>query len=215
MPKSGRRHLLILYKYMLDRWWKATLTIGLVLLALASGLGGLPFLMPRSTLPGVDDWTLWGLTGAGGFAIFLTIFLACIRKSAYVQAFSDHLRLFTPFLRLNISYKHIRRTYSSEMGQLFPWENMGAWKRELVRPLAAKTAVVLELTRFPVSQAALRLFVSPFFFPDKTPRLALLVPDWIALSTELESRRGAWQGAFHQPPETPGSKLLSSLTNKN
>ncbi len=215
MPKSGRRHLLILYKYMLDRWWKATLTIGLLLLAMASGLGGLPFLMPRSTLPGVDDWTLWWLAGAGGFAIFLTIFLACIRKSAYVQAFSDHLRLVTPFLRLNISYKRIRRTYSSEMGQIFPPKKMGAWKRKLVRPLAAKTAVVLELTRFPVSQAALRLFVSPFFFPDKTPRLALLVPDWIAFSTELESRRGAWQDASHQPPETPGSKLLSSLTNKN
>jgi len=215
MPKNGHRHLLIVYKYMLDRWWKATLTIGLVLLVLASSLGGLPFLIPQSTFPGVDAWTLWGLAGAGGFAIFLTIFLASIRKSAYVQAFSDHLRLITPFLRLNISYKRIRRTYSAEMGQLFPPKKLGAWKRDLVRPLAAKTAVILELTSFPVSQAALRLFISPFFFPDRTPRLALLVPDWIAFSTELESRRGAWKDASHQPPETPGSKLLSSLTHKN
>lgn len=215
MPESGRRHLLIVYKYMLDRWWKATLTLGLVLLGLASGLGRLPLFMPQSTFPGIDDWRLWGLAGAGGFAIFLTVFFASIRKSAYVQAFSDHLRLVTPFLRLNISYRRIRRTYSSEMGHLFPPKRMGAWKRELVRPLAAKTVIILELTRFPVSQAALRLFVSPFFFPDKTPRLALLVPDWIAFSTELESRRGARQDASHQPPETPGSKLLSSLTKKN
>ena len=215
MPKCGRRHLLIVYKYMLDRWWKATLTIGLVLLALASGLGGLPFFIPQSTFPGLNDWKLWGLAGAGGFAIFFTVFLASIRKSAYVQAFSDHLRLVTPFLRLNISYRRIRRTYSSEMGLLFQPKRMEAWKRELVSPLAAKPAIILELTRFPVSQAALRLFVSPFFFPDKTPCLALLVPDWIAFSTELESWRGAWQDASHQPPETPGSRLLSSLTKKN
>jgi len=125
MLKSGHRHLLIIYKYMLDRWWKATLTIGLVLLALAGSLSGLPFLMPRSAFPRMDDWSLWGLVGAGGFAIFLTIFLASIRKSAYVQAFGDHLRLVTPFLRLNISYKRIRRTYSAEMGQLFPPKNWG------------------------------------------------------------------------------------------
>ncbi|MDO9128977.1 MAG: hypothetical protein Q7U34_03835 [Anaerolineales bacterium] len=41
MAKNGRRHLLIVYKYMLDRWWKATLAIGISLLALAGGLGGL------------------------------------------------------------------------------------------------------------------------------------------------------------------------------
>ncbi len=215
MLKSGHRHLLIIYQYMLDRWWKATLTIGLVLLALAGGLGGLPLFMPHSTSLGVDDWSLWRLVGAGGFAIFLTIFLASIRKSAYVQAFADHLRLVTPFLRLNISYKRILRTYSAEMGQLFPPQKLGAWKRDLVRPLAAETVVILELNSFPVSRAALRLFISPFFFPDRTSRLALLVPDWIAFSTELESRRGVWQDASHQSPETPESKLLSRLSKTN
>jgi hypothetical protein len=100
------------------------------------------------------------------------------------------------------------------MGQLFPSKNMGSWKRELIRPLSTRTVVVLELTGFPVSQVTLRLFVSPFFFPDSTPRLALLVPDWLSFSTELECRRGTWQDASHQPLETPNSKLLSSLTKK-
>jgi hypothetical protein len=66
----------------------------------------------------------------------------------------------------------------------------------------------------------LLIVYSPFFFPDKTPRLALLVPDWIAFSTELESRRGAWQDFSHQPPactcagtsDSPNSRLLSSLS---
>jgi hypothetical protein len=58
----------------------------------------------------------------------------------------------------------------------------------------------------------LLIVYSPFFFPDKTPRLAFLVPDWIAFSTELESRRGAWQDFSHQPPDSPNSRLLSSLS---
>jgi hypothetical protein len=145
------------------------------------------------------------LAGAGGFSILLAIFLASLRKSAYVQAFGDHLRLVTPFLRLNISYRRIRRTYSAEMGQLFPPKKVGKWKRDLLRPLAARTVVILELTGFPVSPFALRMFISPFFFPDKTARLALLVPDWIAFNTELESRRGAWADASRQPAATPSS----------
>ena len=35
----------------------------------------------------------------------------------------------------------------------------------------------------------LRLFLSPFFFKDKTPHLVILVQDWMAFSTELESLR--------------------------
>jgi len=212
MAKNGHRHLLIVYQYMLDRWWKATLAIGLSLLALAGGLGGFPILMPQVSFPEMDSWGLWGLIGAGGFAIFLTIFLASIRKSAYVQAYNDHLRLVTPFLRLNISYRRIRRTYSAEMGSLFPTRNKSARRQGLVRPLAARTAVILELTSFPISQSALLLFISPLFFPDKTPRLALLVPDWIAFSTGLESRRGARGNPAHQLPDSPNSGLLSSLS---
>ena len=38
MPRSGHRHHLVLYTYMLNRWWKAILGIGIVLLVLAAGL---------------------------------------------------------------------------------------------------------------------------------------------------------------------------------
>jgi hypothetical protein len=33
------------------------------------------------------------------------------------------------------------------------------------------------------------LFLSPFFFKDKTPHIVLLVKDWLRFSTELESMR--------------------------
>ena len=212
MAKSGSRHLLIIYRFMLDRWWRATLLTGIMLLVLAAGLGGLPTILPQYHFMWVADWKLWILAGAGGFAIAFSIFFVLIRKSAYVQPFEDHLRLSTPFLRLNISYRRIKRTSTAELQQLFPPNRSSKWQKELLRPLATKTVVVLELAGFPISRTILKFFLSPIFFPDKSPKLALLVPDWIKFSTELESKRGAYKDMRHQPvDDNPRSRLLADL----
>jgi hypothetical protein len=57
------------------------------------------------------------------------------------------------------------------------------------------------------------LFLSPLFFPDNSPRIALLVPDWIKFSTNLESYRSAWQDAQKQPDYDPRSAVLASISN--
>jgi len=212
MTDSGARHPLIIYRFMLDRWWRATLLTGLTLLTLAVGLSGLPIILPQINFMRVEDWKLWILAGTGGFAVIFSIFLILIRNSAYVQTFSEHLRLSTPFLRLNIAYRRIKRTSSTELQQLFPPNQSSRWQKELLRPLATRTVVVLELAGFPVSRTILKFFLSPIFFPDNTPRLALLVPDWIKFSTELESKRGAIKDRQFQPGnDNPRSHLLSDL----
>jgi hypothetical protein len=209
MAKSGHCHPLIIYQYMLDRWWKATLSTSVALLVLAAGLGGLPVLLTQYQFMWVPDWKLWVIAGAGGFSFIFSLFLIFIRKSAYVQPHENHLRLVTPFLRLNISYRRIRRTYTAELQQLFPPKRSSRWNRELLRPLANRTVIILELTSFPVSRTTLRFFLSPIFFPDTTPRLALLVSDWIHFSNELESQRGS---AKDNPDENPRSRLLSEIS---
>jgi hypothetical protein len=211
---GGSRHLLVLYPYMLGRWWRATLTIGIFLLAIAAGLGGLPLLLPQFPFPFVQDWRLWLVGGAGGFSLLFSIFFITVRKKAYVQPFADHLRIVTPFLRLNIAYRRFRRTSTAEMQQLFPPGRISSWQRNIVRPLARRVAVVIELTAFPVSHQVMRFFLSPLFFPDKTPRLALLVPDWMSLSTELESLRSGWQDKQRQTPASPRSELMASLKSR-
>jgi hypothetical protein len=192
MPANGHRFRLILYAYVLNRWWRSLLGIGIVLLVLALGLGLAPRLLPQVHLMQVDEQVLWAAGGIGGLAIGLSIFLIAIRKSAYVQAFSDHLRLVTPFLRVNIAYRRIRQTSSIEMDSLFPLATARGWRRSFLRPLAKHTAIVLDLAALPLSRAALSLFLSPYFFPDKAPRVTLLVQNWMAFSTELESFRSAW-----------------------
>ena len=214
MAPSGHRHLLILYMYTLNRWWRMVLGNGLVLLILALGLALLPLYLPQDPFLRVESQKLWAVGGIGIILLITAVFLIAIRRSAYVQPFKDYLRLSTPFLRLNISYRRIRQASTTEMSRLFNLEITRGWRRQFLRPLAGKTAVVLELTGFPIGRTALRLFLSPFFFADRTARLVLLVPDWMAFSTEMESFRSAWAESSRQPPDNSSPTMFAASEYK-
>jgi hypothetical protein len=202
MANGGRRYPLVVYTHMINRWWPAIFTLGLALLALSWALHSWGF----------EDWRWLTFTSIGGLCIFLGILLLLMRKSAYVQPFSDHLRLVTPFLRLNISYKRFKRATSANMGALFPKQSVSSWRAEIIQPLAKMTTLVIELTGFPMSQSTLRLFLSPLFFKDNTPHFVILVDDWMKFSNELESMRsGSVQSA---PQKKRDNSILSRLPNK-
>jgi hypothetical protein len=214
MAHRGRRHRLVMYTYILNRWWQPILSIGIVLLVLVAAFTWLPSVLPGYTPLQVTGWSLRLTGGVGVFAIFLAFFLVTIRKSAFVQPYDDHLRLVTPFLRMNISYRRLIQTSCSEMARLFPPDEHKGRKYAFIRPIGGLTANVLELKGLPLPRWALRLFLSPFFFPDRTSRLALLVPDWIKFSTELESFRSTWLNSIQHPGGTPESELLASLAEE-
>ena len=150
----------------------------------------------------------------GTYAILLSFFLVSLRKLAYVQPYDSYVRLVTPFLRLNISYRRFVHASSAEMGRLFSVEDLKGWKRDFLHPLAGETAIVLELKSWPLPRRVLKLFLSPFFFPDRTAaRIALLVPDWMKFSTELESLRSTWIDSLLRPDRAPQSDLFASLSD--
>jgi hypothetical protein len=213
MAKRGRRYHLLIYSRTLNRWWPLTLGLGFTLLALVSllWLAEWYFINPADNpFPHLDTTTGIYLLGTGGVVLGFTFFLLVIRTAAYVQPRENHLRLVTPFLRMNVSYKRVRRAYTAEVHSLFPPKKFSGVRREIIAPLAVRTAIVLELTGLPSSQSALRLFLSPFFFKDRTPHLVILVRDWLNFSTELESLRDRWQQAQTQGlRRQPG--LLSHL----
>jgi hypothetical protein len=74
---------------------------------------------------------------------------------------------------------------------------MSGWVRDIFAPLANQTAVVIELKGYPISPVILRLFLSRFFFRDKSPHVVILVKDWMKFSSELDSRRS---GVDPNPP---------------
>jgi hypothetical protein len=206
MARAGRKYPLLVYRHLVSRWWTPMVAIGLGMFALAYSEYIDPigqFLPWRWQLPAV----------VGGLAIILGLFFWFIRYFAYVQPLANHLKLVTPFLRVNISYKRIKKTTTTEMRYLFSSKQMSGWIRDIFSPLATQTAVVIELSGYPISPFLLRLFLSRFFFKDKTPHLVLLVKDWMRFSAELESMRA---GIDPNPPPQKRSRdsLLSRLPQK-
>ena len=206
MARAGHRYPLIVYRHIVNRWWPAMIAIGLGMFALAYS----EYIQPLSQF---ISWR-WQLFAAiGGLSIFVGVFFWIIRYIAYVQPYPSYLKLVTPFIRINISYKRIRKTTSTEMRHLFSLKSMSGWIQEIFSPLANNTAVVIELSGYPISPVLLRLFLSRFFFKDKTPHFVILVKDWMRFSAELESMRS---GIDLNPPAQKRSRdsLLSRLPQK-
>ena len=97
------------------------------------------------------------------------------------------------------------------MESLFPPDSVKSWQREILEPLAHKTAIVMDLNGYPASQGLLRFFLSPFFFKDKTPHFVMLVNDWMRFSAELESLRSGGEPA---PKPRRDQSILSRLPQK-
>lgn len=208
MARAGRRYPLVIYREMVNRWWPVILVLSLFLLVLT-------WVAYRDPLAQVQSWRWLGMLSLSGGVFLASLFLLGMRGMAYVQAFPTHVKLVTPFLRFNISYKRLRRNTTAEMRALFPPDKMRGWKRSLIAPLGGRTAVVLELTGWPVKPGLLRIFLSPFFFKDKTPSFVILVNDWMRFSTELESMRSGSGAAGPTPPRPLNQSILSKLPHKN
>ena len=207
MARGGTKFPLVVYQHLLNRWWTPMIAMGLGMFGIAYGqymepLG--PFL-PMRWMPFV---------AIGGLAILVGIFFLIIRQVAYVQVFPGYLKFVTPFLRLNISSKRIHKTTTVEMRQLFPPKSMSGWIRDIFAPLAGQTAIIVELKSFPISPVILRMFLSRFFFKDKTPHVVILVKDWMRLSSELDSMKSGIDPNPASVRKPQKNSILSKLPKK-
>ena len=160
------------------------------------------------------SWRWQLFTGIGILAILVGVFFLVIKQIAYIQPFPGYLKFVTPFMRFNISFKRIHKTTTSDMRQLFPPKSMSGWMRDIFQPLASQTAIILELKSYPISPAMLRLFLSRFFFKDKTPHLVILVKDWMSLSTEIDSFRTGVNPGSRPVKRRGNNSILSKLPRK-
>jgi hypothetical protein len=190
---------------MLNRWWPATFTLALALFGVAWGVSFTPDGQAQPYL-------VTATAGLGGLVFVFTLFLFIILKAAYVRAFPTYLRLVTPFLRINISYRRFRGTTTSEIRALFPPTSLSGWQREIIAPISGMTAIVINLNGYPVPPFVLRWFLSPFFFKDKTPHIIILVKEWLRFSAELDSMRYSHKKDSKAHPRD--NSILSQLPHK-
>jgi len=130
------------------------------------------------------------------------------RRMATVQAHADHLRVVTPLYRFNVSFRRLRGVQTSAVEQIFPPKNQKGVDRSLLEPFYGATAVVVNLNDYPVSLGVLRFFLPyPMLIP-KSKALVLIVKDWMALVTEIDSARGSWQQEHSQRPAYSGYSAI-------
>lgn len=191
---AGDRHLLLYYQRSMDRVWKYMLALG-VIVALAGGFA----LVTPSTLLGIhtDFWLF--ILAVAAFALSAFAFIA--RNMAFVQARDRYLVLSTPFLRLRVGYARIRSVRPTLIQQLFAPERLSWANRRYIEPFYGKTVLVLDLHGYPLNPALLKLFFPQVMFSPTGVGLVLLVADWIALSTDIDSFYGVW--LQHQGRGTP------------
>ena len=175
----------------MDRLLQITLPFGLIMLTWWEISGRLlPVVGYIPKIPSPYDEILF----IGGFiTLAFAVFAFFARNLAYVQAKTDHIRLTTPFLALKISYRRIHSVHPANFVQLFPPSEVKWHQRGSLTPFYGSTALVLELSGYPSSLRTLRLFLGSFMLLPKSVGFVLLVPDWMALSTEIESFLGAWR----------------------
>lgn len=169
----------------MNRLWKATLVLGLLLAGLWwQALVGV--IMPLH--PPYENFVYLAALVVLGF----TLFAMLARSMSYVQAFHNHIRVVTPFLRLKVSYSRVRSVRPAEFHKLFPPAEAGWAERRFLEPFYPLTVVFVELSRYPLPRGLLRLFLPPQMFYPQSRGLVFVVEDWMALSTEIESFRGQW-----------------------
>lgn len=196
--KPGKRHPLLLYRRTMDRLWRYTFPLGLIL-AVAwaytfwSG-------EPVFANPTAEVWLFVGACLTLAFSLFALL----TRSMAYVRAYPAHLAVVTPFLRLNIAYRRVNAVRSASLQQIFPPARAGWAERSYLTPFYAKTGVVVDLNRFPLAPGLLRLFLPAQMFARQSTGLVLLVADWMSLSTELDSMLGVWRQSQGSDLARPG-----------
>ncbi len=187
--KPGKRHHLLFYWRTMDRIWQTMLLLG-VIFGCAGGFG----LTQAAYIMGLhSDYWLVGIALA---ALALAAWAFFSRFFAFVRVYPTYIYIRLPLLGLKLGYQRVRGVKPTLMQQVYPPETLKWAQRMYLEPFYRKTVLLMELSGFPVSPALLRLVMPRAIFAPHGPGLLLLVPDWILLSTEIDSAFGTWQSSM-------------------
>jgi hypothetical protein len=143
----------------------------------------------------------WVLTAAL-FSGFIWLFTFLAPTLAYVQPRRDHLRLQTPFYRLNISYRRIRNTRPVDIAKTYPIGGIPRGFNHTIRKFYGMTALGIDLSSWPLPRWLLSFLLGRIMLAPDQPGFILITRDWMELSKHLETMMSEWskdqqQRAWH------------------
>jgi len=125
-------------------------------------------------------------------SIIILVYAYLARRLAWVWCKPDHLRIQTPIYPLIISYGRIKSVRPKTFAQVFDPAEEKAARQRWLEPYWGKTVLVIELSKYPVNKAWLRLWFSPYLLSPDVPGFVFMVEDWMTLSRQLDELRTAW-----------------------
>ncbi|MEK6256852.1 MAG: hypothetical protein N2C13_05990 [Chloroflexota bacterium] len=195
---SGKKHKLLFYKHTMQRLWRLSLILDIVLWLVWW------FVSPQMSTA-MTDFVWYSAAATLGIAIFAYF----AQNMGYAQAKTGYLLLATPFLRLKISYKRIVSSHPVEFVQIFSPRKMRWADKRFARPYFRKTVVAIVLNDYPLSKIIIRLFFPKFIFhPQENAGLVLVVKNWMALSTEIDSYKTSFGDLKERRPQNAGMRGL-------
>jgi len=182
--RSGKRFRFIIYERMWKRW-----SFPCILIIPASVV--LWWFTPLLSI--TEGWYRAIALVPALVALVLLIFTFLSRRTAWVQCRANHLRIQTPIYPLAVSYGRIKEVIPQSFSQVFNPSEEKAARRNWLRPYWGKTALVVRLSKYPVSKVWLRLWFSPYLLSPDTPGFVFLVEDWMGLSRQIDDFRTTWE----------------------
>jgi len=187
--KRGAKHPLIVYRFIANRYRPSAF----ILL-----LAGLATLLP-TLIPGVSEQlgldksiltpTRLGLLGCAllfaGTGIWLLTFF--IQHRAYIQCKPDYLLIHLAFRRVAVAYQRINSLQPVQVARNWDLKSIKSSEKALIKPLAAETAVEVELTSYPMDEKKLHKLLGWFLLSTRTAGFVFIVPKPTALSVEINS----------------------------
>jgi hypothetical protein len=179
----GNRFRLSIYERMWQRWaWPCILTVPASV--------SLWWFAPRISIIYAPFRILALVPALVSLIILVYAYLA--RRLAWVQCRPNHLRIQTPFYPLVVSYGRIKGVRPNTFRQVFSPSGEKAARQRWLRPYWGRTALVVELSKYPFSKTWLRLWFSPYLLAPDVTGFVFLVEDWMTLSRQLDQFRADW-----------------------
>ena len=179
MAAAGKKHRLLLYTRLFG-----VLRVPSLLIAVSCGL-----LWWFAPAPFDSDLAQAGLLVVAVICGLLFSYALVGPALSYVQCLPKYVCVRTPLYRLVISYSRIRTVRPI----LFSPAGLRWSQRSFVEPFVGRTFVALDLSRYPLSERWLRLWLNEFMFDKDFTGLLFVTEDWMALSRDIDVHRSEWK----------------------
>lgn len=190
---AGKKHPLLVYRVRFRR------NLGLFFFAAFAVLAlfGAIWLLPAETWHNVP----WVFQIDGVFLIvgLVLLAIAVVRFIAtrvpYVQCSDRNIKVRGPLYQVVFSYKRVHETRPNTLFHVFEKGGLSRGERKFVMDdrYGGQTAVIVEMTSWPMSVRSMRFWLGNLVFASDNRALVLWVADWMELNRELSDYKDRWR----------------------